>query len=137
MKFLAVVAALAATALAAPSERQQRDSCTPGWYRCDANGKAIDVCDAESNWLVAGPCPDGTVCEYLPQNGFSLPFCVNPPAEKRDPTPPACKPATYTCANNATSGADGIQVCDTQSTWQVSEADLWPGGPAHLQYSRH
>lgn len=125
MQFLTIVAAFAASALAAP------EACAPGTYRCDADGTSIDVCDAQSNWLVAGPCPGDTVCEYLPQNGFDLPFCVNPTtAEKRNTHPP-CTPATYTCAHNPTTGAPGIQVCDTQHVWEyVGDCP----GKSHCEY---
>ena len=116
MKFFAAVAALAATALAAPAEK--REPCEAGTYRCDADGASIDVCNAQGQWEVAGPCPDGTVCNYLPQDGFSLPFCVNP-TEKRD-APASCSPSAYTCAKNPATGASGIQVCDSQNAWEVS-----------------
>lgn len=119
MKFLALVAATAATAAAAPSESPKRDSCEPGSYRCAGYGSEIAVCDALGNWEIAGPCPSGTVCRYLPQDGFELPYCVDAAPEKRDyGAPEGCTPATYACARNPETWADGIRVCSLENEWE-------------------
>lgn len=122
MKFLAAVLALAATALAFPSvDKRGDEECKFGTYRCTTPPTGIEICNVTSQWQLVGPCPDGTECSYLPQNGFELPFCTNKPKaqDKRavlddrnnrpglSPGEPCPEPGRYDCF-----GAYAIQVCD-------------------------
>lgn len=117
MKYTAALLAVAATTVAAvPSfSAAKRDQCTFGTYACLADGSGIQICDISGNWELVGPCPSGTSCEDLPQNGFDLPFCTSTPSKKTKrgddgtvgydwcPTP-----GQYTC-----DGWNAIQVCNT------------------------
>ncbi|CAK7236772.1 hypothetical protein SCUCBS95973_009724 [Sporothrix curviconia] len=122
MKYTATLIAAATAVAAMPSfssaANAKRDQCTFGTYACLADGSGVQICDIEGNWELVGACPGGTSCEYLPQNGYDLPFCTsNPTANKakakRDgdayggydwcPTP-----GQYTC-----DGWSAIQVCNT------------------------
>ncbi|AEO68219.1 352a710f-3feb-4955-aa85-e02fded2d529 [Thermothielavioides terrestris] len=118
MKYITAALALAASVLAAPAEK--RDTCQFGTYRCTTPNTGIEICDIQGNWELVGPCPDGTSCNDLPQNGFDLPFCTaNTTATNtvkarngRGPSPgDKCDtPGKYQCF-----GAYAIQVCDTQN----------------------
>ena len=123
MKFITAALVLAATALAAPSEKRG-DECKFGTYRCTTPNTGIEICNIASEWELVGPCPDGTACEDLPQNGFDLPFCTNeakvePKVDKRNGRPgqspgePCQTPGKYDCF-----GPYAIQVCDTQNVLQ-------------------
>ncbi|KAL2263209.1 hypothetical protein VTK26DRAFT_7783 [Humicola hyalothermophila] len=123
MKYIAAVAALAATALAAPpAEKRTKtepETCKFGTYRCTTPNTGIEICNISNKWELVGPCPDGTSCEDLPQNGFTLPFCTNKPKVEtrngRGPSPgETCQtPGKYECF-----GPYAIQVCDTQNVLQ-------------------
>jgi hypothetical protein len=129
MKFITASLVLAATALAAPSEKRSGDSgdsgeCTFGTYRCTTPNTGIEICNIASDWELVGDCPDDTACNYLPQNGFDLPFCTNevkvePKVDKRNGRPgqspgePCQTPGKYDCF-----GPYAIQVCDTQNVLQ-------------------
>jgi hypothetical protein len=126
MQYFTAVLALAATALAIPTDLQaDTTACTFGTYRCTTPNTGIEVCDISGKFVLVGPCPNGTACENLPQNGFTLPFCTNTAkVTRRDdrngnnrrttPPPPAPKPGDkcqtpgqYQCL-----GQTAIQVCD-------------------------
>ncbi len=118
---VAAVLALAASAVAAPPQ-QKRESCAFGTYRCTGDISGIEVCAIDGSWELVGPCPTGTACENLPQNGFDLPFCTNSPATagysapaKRDYDGGYCTtPGRYYCL-----GTGSIQVCDTQNKLEL------------------
>ncbi len=117
MKFTTTVLALATTALAAPSAEKRDAGCTFGTYECTADYSGIQICNVQGAWELVGGCPTGTSCEYLPQNGFELPFCTNTPSA---PTPYkrdagygygyCSTPGQYSCL-----GYNAIQVCDTSN----------------------
>lgn len=120
MHFTTAVLALAATALAAPSSQTKRDGATCdalGQYSCSADGTKILQCDATLHLAEIGPCPTGTVCEYVEGTGDvpTLPFC-KVPATKRDVTCSA--PGTYQCGTNPETGVPGIRVCDSTNHLQ-------------------
>ncbi|CAK7229562.1 hypothetical protein SBRCBS47491_007289 [Sporothrix bragantina] len=145
MKYaVALIAAAATSVVAMPSlssasKTTKRDQCTFGTYACLADGSGIQICDIEGNWELVGACPGGTICEYLPQNGYDLPFCTTAPtptptplkkekAKKRDgstynwcPTP-----GQYTC-----DGWNAIQVCNT--TNGLEKVGNCPNG-SHCSY---
>jgi hypothetical protein len=118
MQYLAALA-LAATA-AAPPLSPPLNSCTFGTYRCTTPNTGIEICNVFNQWELVGPCPSGTECSNLPQNGFTLPFCTNKvkrdEVEKRNGRPgqspgePCQTPGKYDCF-----GPYAIQVCDTQN----------------------
>ncbi|CAK7205454.1 hypothetical protein SEUCBS139899_008227 [Sporothrix eucalyptigena] len=117
MKYAAILVAAAATTVAAmPSLSAKRGQCTFGTYECLSDNSGIQICDIEGNWELVGPCPSGTSCEYLPQNGFDLPFCTSNPStkkeKKRDDSSYGYEwcstPGQYTC-----DGWNAIQVCNT------------------------
>ncbi|KAK0643779.1 hypothetical protein B0T16DRAFT_430243 [Cercophora newfieldiana] len=119
MKYLAI-AALTTTALATPLSPPV--NCTFGTYRCTTPNTGIEICNVLNQWELVGPCPSGTECTNLPQNGFTLPFCTNkvaPAVHKRNGRPgqsPGEKCSTagkYDCF-----GPYAIQVCDTQNVLQ-------------------
>jgi hypothetical protein len=119
MKFIAAALVLAASAVAAPSEKRT-EACTFGTYRCTTPNTGIEICNVSNQWELVGDCPNETVCEYLPQNGYELPFCTNPPkVEARNGRPgqspgEKCQtPGEYDCF-----GPYAIQVCDTQNVLQ-------------------
>src|SRR3569833_149276 len=115
MKYIAAVLALAASAVAAPSEKRT-DSCTIGTYACTADNSGIQICNVQGVWELVGACPSGTACENLPQNGFELPFCTNKAAKRDYGSGDYCStPGRYQCL-----GYDAIQVCDTSNHLQVS-----------------
>jgi hypothetical protein len=111
---LALALALAASAIAAPPER--RETCKFSTYRCTSPNTGIEICTASGRWELVGPCPKGTACENLPQDGFQLPFCTNT-ANVQSPGPSPgekCQtPGKYDCA-----GSYAIQVCDIQNVLQ-------------------
>lgn len=113
MKYLTAVLALAlaATALAAPTTGT---TCTFGTYRCTTPNTGIEICDIAGQWELVGPCPNGTSCHDLPQNGFTLPFCTNNAQKLRarndQPGDKCTTPGRYQCL-----GTGAIQVCDTQN----------------------
>lgn len=123
MKYTAVLA-LAASAAAAPSA-PSANTCAFGTYRCTTPNTGIEICNIQNAWELVGPCPAGTACTNLPQNGFTLPFCAAVPApakrdaEKRNGRPgqspgePCETPGAYQCF-----GAYAIQVCDAQKVLQ-------------------
>lgn len=120
MKFIAAALVLAASAMAAPSPDTAGASttCTFGTYRCTTPNTGIEICDIAGTWELVGPCPNGTACENLPQNGFTLPFCTTTAKTAvkarngRGPSPgDKCQtPGQYQCF-----GAYAIQVCDTSN----------------------
>ncbi|KAK4168255.1 hypothetical protein QBC43DRAFT_309939 [Cladorrhinum sp. PSN259] len=134
MKYTAaalIISGLASSAFAAPNANLEsrtgtNPSCKFGTYRCTSPNTGIEICNVLNKWELVGPCPSGTSCTNLPQNGFTLPFCTNNPA----PTPAATKekrngrpgtspgehcstPGQYSCF-----GPYAIQVCDTQNVSQ-------------------
>ncbi|KAK4459730.1 hypothetical protein QBC42DRAFT_182738, partial [Cladorrhinum samala] len=124
MQLTTVLFTLFTAALAAPSAETieartgTNPACTFGTYRCTTPNTGIEICDVANNWQLVGACPNNTVCTNLPQNGYTLPFCTNPPAptpkEKRNGRPGqspgdrCTTPGQYSCF-----GAYAIQVCDT------------------------
>jgi hypothetical protein len=123
MKFITAALILAATALAAPSEKRGDDSdeCKFGTYRCTTPNTGIEICNVANEWELVGDCPNGTACNDLPQNGFTLPFCTNEvevehKADKRNGRPgqspgePCQTPGKYDCF-----GPYAIQVCNTRN----------------------
>lgn len=122
---LSLAATAATTALAAPSNpRAPATTCQFGTYRCTiapSPNTGIEICNVLGQWELVGPCPAGTSCSDLPQNGFTLPFCtaVTGAAEKRNGRPgqspgERCDVAgKYQCF-----GPYAIQVCDTQNVLQ-------------------
>ncbi|KAK4143402.1 uncharacterized protein C8A04DRAFT_37413 [Dichotomopilus funicola] len=117
MKYIVAALALAASAVAAPSEKRT-DTCTFGTYACSSSNAGIQICNVSNQWEYVGDCPNNTVCKDLEQNGYTLPFCTEPePAvEKRNGRPgqspgEKCQtPGKYDCF-----GPYAIQVCDTQN----------------------
>ena len=115
MKFIVAALALAASAVAAPSEK--REACTFGSYRCTNPNTGIEICNYKGQWELVGDCPDDTSCSNLPQNGYELPFCTNnaPKVKARNGRPgqspgERCQaPGRYDCF-----GPYAIQVCNTQ-----------------------
>ncbi|KAK3902510.1 hypothetical protein C8A05DRAFT_33800 [Staphylotrichum tortipilum] len=123
MKYFTAALALAATALAVPTDPQaDTTACTFGTYRCTTPNTGIEVCDISGSFVMVGPCPNGTACENLPQNGFTLPFCTNtakvtrrdgrnrrPQHSPENPQPgdKCTTPGQYQCL-----GKTAIQVCD-------------------------
>ncbi|OAA58490.1 hypothetical protein SPI_06563 [Niveomyces insectorum RCEF 264] len=112
MKFTAVtIAAFVAAASASAVSKRGVEQCAFGTYACTADNTGIQICDINGVWELVGPCPSGTSCADLPQNGFDLPFCTNnPPApakrgEHHDGWCPT--PGQYTC-----DGYNAIQVCN-------------------------
>ncbi|KAK4219013.1 hypothetical protein QBC37DRAFT_383041 [Rhypophila decipiens] len=77
MKVLAVVLALAATALANPHTPPPA-KCTPATYACATNPTTNvpgwKVCDVMGTWIYAGDCPPNTICKFLAINGS--PYCI-------------------------------------------------------------
>jgi hypothetical protein len=120
MKYIIAAAALITAVAAVPPPPP---TCEFGTYRCSPDKKGIEICDVTNNWVEVGPCPNGTSCSYLPQNGFELPFCTNNPdpkaSNKREaeaeadgrgglkPGDSCPTPGRYDCL-----GWGGIQVCD-------------------------
>ncbi|KAK4132714.1 hypothetical protein BT67DRAFT_450863 [Trichocladium antarcticum] len=136
MKYITATLALATLALAAPPTTDKRTgtTCQFGTYRCTSPNTGIEICNVSGQWELVGPCPAGTACEDLAQNGFTLPFCAAqpPPTPTPTPTPPPaaqpekrngrpgqspgerCQtPGRYDCF-----GPYAIQVCDTQNVLQ-------------------
>ncbi|EPE09364.1 hypothetical protein F503_07140 [Ophiostoma piceae UAMH 11346] len=110
----AIAAFAAASAVATPafsgSTKRGVEQCVFGTYACTTDGTGIQICDIAGQWELVGPCPDGTSCEDLPQNGSDLPFCTNTATKKAKrggygwcPTP-----GQYSC-----DGYNAIQVCNT------------------------
>ncbi len=118
---IATVLALAASAFAAPTEQYNYgETCKFGTYRCTGDISGIEICNVQGYWELVGPCPSGTSCEFLPQNGFELPFCTANPTPKAETAPVKRQagshcptPGQYYCA-----GLGAIQVCDTQNQLQ-------------------
>ena len=120
MKYIAAALVFAASALAAPGPSEARNTCTFGKYRCTNPNTGIEICDIAGNWELVGPCPKGTACEDLPQNGFTLPFCTNTAKVQtrngrpgQSPGEKCQTPGKYDCF-----GPYAIQVCDTQNVLQ-------------------
>lgn len=61
------------------TESIKRDSCAFGTYECTTDGAGIQICGIGGFWELVGPCPSGTSCQDLPQNGYELPFCTTTP----------------------------------------------------------
>lgn len=117
--FLTIAASVTGAPSTSAGSLVQRQACNAGTYQCDPSGVAIDVCTSEGTWVLAGSCPDNNVCEYLPQNGFQLPYCVNATdAASTKRAAPPCQPGTYQCAKNPTTGASGIKVCNVQFKYE-------------------
>lgn len=120
MKYIVAALALAASAVAAPSERRT-EACTFGTYECSSS-TGIQVCDIDNTWKYVGDCGAGEVCKDLDQNGYTLPFCTKPTeaVEKRNGRPgqsPGEKcstPGKYDCF-----GPYAIQVCNTQNVLEL------------------
>jgi hypothetical protein len=118
MKFIAAALVLAASAVAAPSDKRT-ETCTLGNYRCTTPNTGIEICDISGQWKLVGECPDKTSCSNLPQNGFELPFCTDKKVTARNGRPgqspgEKCQtPGKYDCF-----GPYAIQVCDTQNILQ-------------------
>ena len=121
MQYFTAVLALAATALAVPAPQADTAGCTFGTYRCTTPNTGIEVCNIAGQFELVGPCPNGTACENLPQNGFTLPFCTNtatvtrrngppPPPPGPQPGNKCTTPGQYQCL-----GKTAIQVCDTSN----------------------
>ncbi|PHH68868.1 hypothetical protein CDD83_5950 [Cordyceps sp. RAO-2017] len=72
MKFIAVVIAALASAVAADYE------CEPGTYSCTQSEKyghdGWKVCDVSHKWVHGGDCPPKTVCKFDHEN--DSPYCV-------------------------------------------------------------
>ncbi|KAK1834408.1 hypothetical protein QBC39DRAFT_344078 [Podospora conica] len=98
--------------------------CTFGTYRCTTPNTGIEICDVLNQWQLVGPCPAGTACENLPQNGFTLPFCTakKPVAARapavveirngrpgQSPGERCTEPGRYDCF-----GPYAVQVCNVQ-----------------------
>jgi hypothetical protein len=118
MKFIAAALVLAASAVAAPSEKRT-ETCTFGTYQCTTPNTGIQICNVFGQWELVGDCPDNTSCEDLPQNGYELPFCTDDASAKvkaRNGRPgqspgERCQTAgKYDCF-----GPYAIQVCNTQN----------------------
>jgi len=119
MKYTTALLTLAATTLAAPSPHPSTPApCKFGTYRCTTPNTGIEICNVFNQWELVGPCPSGSSCHDLPQNGFTLPFCTAG-VYKRNGRPgqgPGDKCDTagkYQCL-----GPYAIQVCDTQNVLQ-------------------
>jgi hypothetical protein len=120
MKFIAAALVLAASAVAAPSEKRT-EACTFGTYRCTTPNTGIEICNVQNQWALVGDCPGDTSCSNLAQNGYELPFCTNnaPKVKARNGRPgqspgERCQtPGKYDCF-----GPYAIQVCDTQNILQ-------------------
>ncbi|KAK4183816.1 hypothetical protein QBC35DRAFT_507238 [Podospora australis] len=101
--------------------------CTFGTYRCTNPATGIEICTINQQWTLVGPCPSGTSCTNLPQNGFTLPFCTNnPPAaptavqEKRNGRPGQSPGENCTTAGQYDCfGPYAIQVCNTQNVLEL------------------
>ncbi|KAK4154087.1 hypothetical protein C8A00DRAFT_33112 [Chaetomidium leptoderma] len=115
MKYITAALVLAASAMAAPSDK--RESCKFGTYRCTNPNTGIEICDISGQWQLVGPCGKGEACEYLPQNNFELPFCTKTPKiaarngrPGQSPGEKCQTPGKYDCF-----GPYAIQVCNTQN----------------------
>ncbi|KAK5651845.1 hypothetical protein OQA88_11614 [Cercophora sp. LCS_1] len=92
-------------------------TCTFGTYRCTTPNTGIEICNISNQWELVGPCPAGTECTNLPQNGFTLPFCTTKKTTvtKRNGRPgqspgeTCATPGKYDCF-----GPYAIQVCNVQ-----------------------
>ncbi|KAI0482870.1 hypothetical protein GGR56DRAFT_212021 [Xylariaceae sp. FL0804] len=71
MKFLAVVALAATTALAQINPGGPL-KCEPGTYACKADHSGWLVCNVDETYIVGGVCPKGTACTYIDD----LPYCT-------------------------------------------------------------
>ncbi|KAL2268790.1 hypothetical protein VTJ83DRAFT_3636 [Remersonia thermophila] len=127
MKYIAAIVALATSALALPSgEVDKRSQCTFGTYRCTNPNTGIEICDVSGNWVLVGPCPNGTTCSYLPQNGFDLPFCTNSPP----PTPTSttdCEEPTTTLLTKRAAATNEPRAAEVEP--RNGRPGLSPGEP--------
>ncbi|KHN96611.1 uncharacterized protein MAM_05554 [Metarhizium album ARSEF 1941] len=57
-----------------PAPGGDRKTCTPGAYECTPDNKGWRVCTVLKSWVLAGQCPDGTVCQVNKQN--KTPYCL-------------------------------------------------------------
>ncbi|KAL2193863.1 hypothetical protein P885DRAFT_44305 [Corynascus similis CBS 632.67] len=119
MKFTAAALALAASAIAAPSQRD--NTCKFGTYRCTTPNTGIEICNISSQWELVGPCPKGTSCNDLQNGNSTLPYCTNdPPAVEARNGRPSQSPgeACQTAGRYDCFGPYAIQVCDAQNISQ-------------------
>ncbi|KAK1761002.1 hypothetical protein QBC47DRAFT_356128 [Echria macrotheca] len=112
---LGLAALFASATTAAPSPV----SCTFGTYRCTTPNTGIEICNILGQWELVGPCPSGTACSDLPQNGFELPFCTATAVhkEKRNGRPGNGSPGEHcdVAGQYQCFGAYAIQVCNTSN----------------------
>ena len=95
--------------------------CKFGTYRCTTANTGIEICNVLNKWELVGPCPSGTACENLAQNGFTLPFCTSSATAKQPAVAPrngrpgqspgeqCTEPGRYDCF-----GPYAVQVCNVQ-----------------------
>lgn len=96
--------------------------CKFGTYRCTTPNTGIEICNVLNKWELVGPCPSGTACENLAQNGFTLPFCTASATPKSQPAVAprngrpgqspgerCAEPGKYDCF-----GPYAVQVCNVQ-----------------------
>ena len=121
MKYLTALA-LAAAAIASPAPLSPpvSPSCTFGTYRCTIPNTGIEICNVLNQWELVGPCPSGTTCSDLPQNGFTLPFCTAKAIVAKRNGRPGQSPGEKcdTAGKYQCFGPYAIQVCDTQNVLQ-------------------
>lgn len=114
LTFLSLTTTALAAAVTPPAE------CKFGTYRCTNPNTGIEICNVLNKWELVGPCPSGTACENLAQNGFTLPFCTSsatkaPAVAPRNGRPgqspgeQCTEPGKYDCF-----GPYGVQVCNVQ-----------------------
>ncbi|KAJ4287106.1 hypothetical protein N0V88_007728 [Collariella sp. IMI 366227] len=78
MQLITAALFLAASALAAPSEkRTDHETCTFGTYRCTHPNTGIEICNVANEWELVGDCPKDTACKNLDMGGYELPFCTD------------------------------------------------------------
>ena len=109
----AALLSLAASAAAAPTT----ETCKFGTYRCTNPNAGIEICNVLNQWQLVGPCPKGTSCSDLPQNGFTLPFCAANAVERRNGRPGNGSPGEHcdVAGQYQCFGAYSIQVCNTSN----------------------
>jgi hypothetical protein len=78
---VAIITALAASAVASPVASPDSYGCTPGAYMCANNPKTgcsgISNCDTQGKWQYIGDCPIPWVCGWVP-GVYTAPYCLPP-----------------------------------------------------------
>jgi hypothetical protein len=104
LTFLSLTTTALAAALSPPVTPPA--DCKFGTYRCTTPNTGIEICNVLNKWELVGPCPSGTACENLAQNGFTLPRNGRP---GQSPGERCTEPGRYDCF-----GPYAVQVCNVQ-----------------------